>query len=72
MHQRTFECDYSESGEGKPLSEVIRTNIWPAGRQPFFEWVATRAKRLEEEENQKKPDGGAREREKEERGEEGE
>lgn len=32
--------------EENPFSEVITTNIWPAGRQPFSEWAATRAKRL--------------------------
>lgn len=36
-----------------PFFEVITTNIWPAGRQPFSEWAVTRAKRSAEEENQK-------------------
>lgn len=50
-----------------PFFEVITTNIWPAGRQPFSEWAVTRAKRLAEEENQKESQRDRRVRKRDER-----
>lgn len=55
-----------------PFFEVITTNIWPAGRQPFSEWAVTRAKRLAEEENQKESQRRLLAREKQRRTNEGE